>query len=69
MTFLQALEQFRGTKKYEQLKGLEEENTKLIEKFIEEGRDEKYINKYKKILNNFEKYYRTKKTKKSKDEK
>ena len=63
-TFLECLEQFRGTKNYKELKGLEEEYKNIIYNFIEEGENNEYITKFKYFVNDFEEIYKKKKPRK-----
>ena len=66
MTFLQCMEHFRGSKRYEALNGLEKE----YENVIKEMRDEKdYMESFVEQLNKFEIMYSQKKARKSKKNK
>ena len=62
-TFFECLEQYRGTKKYEELTGLEEYYTKLINKFKKEG-ENVFIDAFENFVNNFELIYKNKKPQK-----
>ena len=61
-TFLECLEQFRGSKEYEELKGLEKYQTFVIRDFKAEGKSQDYIDKFIYIMNTFEKSYKEKKS-------
>ena len=63
-TFLECLEQFRGTKNYNELKGLEKEYQYVIEDFVNKGESIEYISMFKSFVENFEEYYKVKKGKK-----
>ena len=66
MTFLQCMEHFRGSKRYEALNGLEKE----YENVIKEMRDEEeYMESFVEQLNKFEIMYSQKKARKSKKNK
>ena len=54
-TFLECLEQFRGTKKYEELEGLEKNYNDLIKKF-ESKESSDYIGSFQNFVKNFENY-------------
>lgn len=60
-TLLECLEQFRGTKQYKDLEGLEKEYANVIKSLIENNETEEYINIFKDLVNRFEKYYENKK--------
>ena len=63
-TFLESLEQFRGSKNYNELKGLEKEYKNTINNLIEKGETNEYIRKFKNFVNDFEEVYKKKKAKK-----
>lgn len=63
-TFLECLEQFRGTKNFNELKGLEEDYKNVINDLIEKGEKNEYISKFKNFVNDFEEIYKKKKAKK-----
>ena len=54
-TFLECLEQFRGTKKYEELEGLEKNYNDLIKKF-ESKESSDYIGSFQNFVKNYENY-------------
>ena len=62
MTFLQCLEHYRGTKKYDVLEGLENEYQSLLKEFQRKGEEKEYIEKFKTYLNDFEKIFQSKKS-------
>ena len=64
MTFLECLEQFRGTKKNDKLKGLEEFYKKMIIEFKNIGEEKEYIYQFQNFVKNFENYYKNKKGRK-----
>lgn len=66
MTFLQCLEHFRGTAKYEALNGLEEEYQKVIEEMSD---DVDYRDNFIAQLKSFEEMYQNKKSRNSKKKK
>ena len=66
-TFLECLEQFRGSKNYEELEGLEKYYDDVINEFNAKGESQDYIEKFKYIANTFEKTYQEKKAKKIKN--
>ena len=55
-TFLECLEQYRGTKKYEGLEGLEKEYNELITKFEIKEENNDFNNNFKFLINNYENY-------------
>ena len=59
-TFLDGLEHFRGSKYFNEFKGLEAEYSKIIQEFKDKNESEEYINSFKEIVNNFEQSYQTK---------
>ena len=61
MTFNQCLEQFRGSKKYKELDGLEKELQNVINDLKEKGESEEYISDFIDLVNTFEEYYMNKK--------
>ena len=61
MTFNQCLEQFRGSKKYKELDGLEKEFQNVINDLKEKGESEEYISDFIDLVNTFEEYYMNKK--------
>ena len=61
MTFNQCLEQFRGSKKYKELDGLEKELQNVINDLKEKGESEEYISDFINLVNTFEEYYMNKK--------
>ena len=61
MTFNQCLEQFRGSKKYKELDGLEKEFQNVINDLKEKGESEEYISNFIDLVNTFEEYYMNKK--------
>ena len=61
---MECLEQFRGTKNYNELKGLEKEYQYVIEDFVNKGESIEYISMFKSFVENFEEYYKVKKGKK-----
>ena len=63
-TFLECLEQFRGSKNYDELEGLEKYYDDVINEFEAKGESQDYIEKFKYIANTFEKTYQEKKAKK-----
>ena len=65
-TLLECLEHFRGTKYYDELKGLELEYDKVIDAMKCKGEEEEYIKKFKEFAAGFEKYYEEKKSRESK---
>ena len=56
-TLLQCLEHFRGSKYYEELAGLEDAYQNVIDGFISKGETNKYINKFKEFLSQYDDYY------------
>ena len=69
MTFLQCLEQFRGTRHYKQLEGLEKTYQNVIKSLKEnEENNEEYIQHFEELVKTFEHYYNKKKEKKKKCE-
>lgn len=69
MTFLQCLEQFRGTGHYKQLEGLEKTYQNVIKSLKEnEENNEEYIQHFEELVKTFEHYYNKKKEKKKKCE-
>ena len=64
MTFLECLEQFRGTKNNDKLKGLEEFYKKMIIEFKNIGEEKEYIYQFQNFVKNFENYYKNKKGRK-----
>ena len=60
-TFLECFEQFRGTKNYEELQGLEKEYENVINGFKQNGESEEYIEIFKEFVSRFENYYLQKK--------
>ena len=61
MTLNQCLEQFRGSKKYKELEGLEKEFQNVIKDLKDKGESEKYISDFIDLINTFEEYYMNKK--------
>jgi len=61
MTFYQCLEQFRGSKNYKELDGLEKDFQKVINDLKEKGESEGYISDFIELVNTFEDYYMNKK--------
>ena len=61
MTLNQCLEQFRGSKKYKELEGLEKEFQNVIKDLKDKGESEKYISDFIDLVNTFEEYYMSKK--------
>ena len=66
MTFNQCLEQFRGSKKYKELDGLEKELQNVIKDLKDKGESEEYISDFIDLVNTFEEYYMIKKPRASK---
>ena len=60
MTLNQCLEQFRGSKKYKELEGLEKEFENVIKGLKEKGESEEYISDFVNLVNTFEEYYKDK---------
>ena len=56
-TFFDCLEHFRGTIKYKELEGLEEEYKNTINKFKEDGETKEYIEQFEEFTKKFEIYY------------
>lgn len=67
MNFFQCLEHFRGTKYYEELKGLEEYYKNMFTEFTMNGEKDDYIYIFKYFINNFENYYKNKKGRRGKN--
>ena len=65
MTFLQCLEHFRGSKKYEVLNGLEKEYQSLIKVFEKKHEEKTYIEKFNNYLKSFEEMFQSRKSYKS----
>ena len=65
-TLLECLEQFRGTKHYEELEGLEKQYEIVIENMKENETDE-YMDLFKDFVNRFEEYYGNKKSRPKKN--
>ena len=61
-TLLECLEQFRGTKKYEELQGLEKEYNNVIEGMKKNEESDEYIEIFKDLVSRFEEYYENKKS-------
>lgn len=61
-TFLECLEQFRGTKKYKELEGLEKEYFNVIEGMKKNEESDEYIDIFKDLVSRFEDYYENKKS-------
>lgn len=59
-TFFDCLEHFRGTIKYKELEGLEEEYKNTINKFKEDGETKEYIEQFEEFTKKFEIYYEKK---------
>lgn len=66
-TFLECLEHFRGTAKYPELEGLENEYQNVVNKMKEIGEDDDYIELFKEFVNRFEIYYDNKKARPKKE--
>lgn len=66
-TFLECLEHFRGTAKYPELEGLENEYQNVINKMKEIGEEDDYIEIFKDFVNRFESYYDNKKARPKKE--
>ena len=62
MTFLQCLEHYRGSKKYDVLDGLQNEYKRLLKEFERKGEEKAYIEQFKSYLNNYEKNFQSKKS-------
>ena len=60
-TFLECLEQFRGSKQYSELEGLEKEYKNVINGLKENGETDEYIEIFKDFVGRFEEYYGNKK--------
>ena len=65
-TFLKCLEHLRGTQYYEGLEGLEKKYNEILNDLNKKGESEEYIEIFKDIIYNFEKYLYRKKNRKSK---
>ena len=65
-TLLECLEQFRGTKHYEELEGLEKQYEIVLENMKENETDE-YIEIFKDFVSRFEEYYGNKKSRPKKN--
>ena len=63
-TFLNCLEHFRSTKFYFELEGLETKYNKILNDLISKGETEEYINLFKDLIINYEKYLCVKKPRK-----
>ena len=63
--FLEVLEHCRGSKYYDELKGLKEKFSEKVEKKLK-NESEEYKNEFWNVINNFEKEYENRKTRKSK---
>jgi hypothetical protein len=59
-TFLECLEHYRGTKYFNELAGLENEYKTAIKEFEDKNESNKYIDNFKNLVNNYEKYYQVK---------
>lgn len=60
-TFLECLEQFRGSKNYKELQGLEKEYEYVINGLKQSGESEEYIEMFIEFVSRFENYYLQKK--------
>ena len=59
-TFFQCLQHFRGSKKYKELEGLENEYINVINQLRNKEEKEENIEKFKKFVEGFEEYYKKK---------
>ena len=66
MTLLQCLEQFRGSKKYKELSGLEDEFDRVIKELKLKDESDDYIENFTNLVNTFEIFYSNKRPRKPK---